>query len=175
MTVLLQGVRWRLFVDTGCRYTLLPPELYKEELVPTKRSLRARGTTGSLYVKGMFRTTVATIKGTTCKSWVYVVAGHRPEPLLGDKDAERLGIITFNPEGRKPTREERSSGVRKVRSSEGRAAAGARGSEGRAAAPGARSSHYAPAAYHRSTPGPMVVPTRFPHLAGQSACGGGTR
>ena len=87
MTVLLQGVRWRLFVDTGCRYTLLPPELYKEELVPTKWSLRARGTTGSLYVKGMFRTTVATIKGTTCKSWVYVVAGHRPEPLLGDKDA----------------------------------------------------------------------------------------
>ena len=36
----------------------------------------------------------------------YVVAGHNLEPLLGDKDAAALGIITFNPEGRNPTPEE---------------------------------------------------------------------
>jgi hypothetical protein len=33
-------------------------------------------------------------------SRVYVVAGVRPEPLLGDHDAEDLGIISFHPEGR---------------------------------------------------------------------------
>ena len=34
------------------------------------------------------------------------MAGHRPEPLLGGKDAERLGIVTFNPEDREPTEDE---------------------------------------------------------------------
>ena len=118
VTVRLQGVRRRLFVDTGCRYTLLPPELYEEEmgeLVPAKRALRAWGADSSLDVKGMFRTTVATSRGATCRSWVYVVAGHRPEPLLGDKDAERLGIISFRPEGREPTEEERSSWSSRVK------------------------------------------------------------
>ena len=39
---------------------------------------------------------------------VYVVAGHRPEPLLGDAvaDAEDLGFVTFEPQGRKATEEE---------------------------------------------------------------------
>ena len=121
VTVRLQGVRRRLFVDTGCRYTLIPPELYRREmgeLVPAKRTLRAWGARDELDVKGMFRTTITTSKGATSRSWVYVVAGHRPEPLLGDKDAERLGIIAFRPEGREPTKEERSSKVRKVRSKE---------------------------------------------------------
>ena len=35
-----------------------------------------------------------------------MVGGHNPEPLLGDKDAAALGIITFNPVGRDPTPEE---------------------------------------------------------------------
>ena len=43
-----------------------------------------------------------------------MVAGHRPEPLLGDKDAGKLGIIRFSPEGREPSKEERKEGVRKL-------------------------------------------------------------
>jgi hypothetical protein len=106
VTVRLAGCRVRLFVDTGCRYTLIPPEMYREEmgeLVPAKRALRGWGASGTLDVKGMFRTEVTTARGATSGSWVYVVGGHKPEPLLGDKDAERLGIIKFRPEGREPT------------------------------------------------------------------------
>ena len=32
-----------------------------------------------------------------------MVDGYRPEALLGDRDAEDLGIITFNKEGREET------------------------------------------------------------------------
>ena len=34
------------------------------------------------------------------ETWVYVVNGHRPEALLGDRDAEDLRIFTFHKEGR---------------------------------------------------------------------------
>ena len=34
------------------------------------------------------------------------MAGARPEPLLGDHDAEDLGIISFNPEGHSPEEEQ---------------------------------------------------------------------
>ena len=42
-------------------------------------------------------------KGANKETWVYVVDGYRPEALLGDRDAEDLGIITFNKEGREET------------------------------------------------------------------------
>ena len=45
-------------------------------------------------------------KGAKTSSKVYVVEGHEAEPLLGDKDAEELGFIIFNREGREPTVEE---------------------------------------------------------------------
>ena len=48
-------------------------------------------------------------KGAKTSSKVYVVEGHEAEPLLGDKDAEELGFIIFNKEGREPTQEECSS------------------------------------------------------------------
>ena len=48
-------------------------------------------------------TLITTKKGPKCQRWVYVVEGHRAEPLLGDKDTYRLGIITFREEGREPT------------------------------------------------------------------------
>ena len=54
----------------------------------------------------MVKTELTTAKGATRATWAYIVAGHRPEPLLGGKDAERLGIVTFNPEGREPTEDE---------------------------------------------------------------------
>ena len=39
-------------------------------------------------------------KGASKETWVYVVDGYRPEALLGDRDAEDLGIFTFHKEGR---------------------------------------------------------------------------
>ena len=63
--------------------------MYKKEmgkLIPAKRPLRAWGARYNLNIKGMFDTKVTTKKGATCRSWVFVVAGHRPEPLLKDKD-----------------------------------------------------------------------------------------
>ena len=54
----------------------------------------------------MVRATIHTKKGAYTRSWIYVVGGHNPEPLLGYKDAAALGIITFNPAGRDPTPEE---------------------------------------------------------------------
>ena len=47
----------------------------------------------------MFKMTLTTSSGATKRTWVYVVAGARPEPLLEDRDAEDLGIISFNLEG----------------------------------------------------------------------------
>ena len=76
--------------------------------MPAKRVLRAWGAKESLDVKGMFRTTITTAKGAMSRSWVYVMGGHRPELLLGDRDAAKLGIVVFNPEGRSPTREEKA-------------------------------------------------------------------
>ena len=50
-------------------------------------------------MKGMFQTTLHTRNGNTKVTWVYVVDGDRPEPLLGEEDAEDLGVIIFNPDG----------------------------------------------------------------------------
>ena len=87
-------------------------------------TLRAWGAKDNLNVQGMFHTKVTTKRSATCRSWVYMVAGHRPEPLLGVKDAERLGIITFRLEGREPTREKRSSRVGRLSSAKGHHDAG---------------------------------------------------
>ena len=80
------------------------------KVIQAKRTLRACEAPDNLNIKGMFRSTITTNKGATCKGWVYVVAGHRPEPLLGDKDAGKLGIIRSSPEGREPTKKEWKAG-----------------------------------------------------------------
>ena len=71
--------------------------MYSEEMgkvVPAKYRLRAWGSNKKLDVKGMVRATISTKRGAATRSWIYVVGGHNPEPLLGDKDAAALGIIT---------------------------------------------------------------------------------
>ena len=59
-------------------------------------------------MKGMFTTDLLISRGPRKQTHVYVVAGHghRPEPLLGDADAEDLGFVTFDLQGRKATDEE---------------------------------------------------------------------
>ena len=49
----------------------------------------------------MVKTTIENTNGVMVNSEVYIVDGYKPEPLLGNRDAEQLGFIIFNPEGRK--------------------------------------------------------------------------
>ena len=103
------GVQTRLFTDTGSKHSIIPPEVYTDamgKVVPADCHLRAWGSDTYLDVKGMFRTELMAPGGAKTDTWVYVVAGTRPEPLLGENDAEALGIITFNPQGHLLSKEE---------------------------------------------------------------------
>ena len=109
MRMNLGGEQMNLYCDTGSNITIITPEMYKDsmgKLVAAKSYLRAWGSTEYLDTKGMFKTTLTTARGATKRTWVYVVAGARPEPLLGDHDAEDLGIIAFNPDGGAPKEED---------------------------------------------------------------------
>ena len=103
------GRRMNLFSDTGSHYTIIPPDLYRPSMgkvVAADTILRSWGSKKPLDVKGMFTTDLVTRRGARKQTQVYVVAGHRPEPLLGDADAEDLGFVTFDPQGRKATEKE---------------------------------------------------------------------
>ena len=105
VSLVVGGVPMRLHCDTGCEPTIIPPHKYRDtmgRIVAADCHLRAWGSDKYLDVKGMFSTTLTTSLGIKCTTWVYVVDGTRPEPLLGDRDAEALGIISFHPEGRLP-------------------------------------------------------------------------
>ena len=122
VTVTMGGKEMQLYCDTGSRLTIIPPEAYRPSMgkvVAAKSHLRAWGSKGYLDTKGMFKTTLETASGAQKRTWVYVVAGTRPEPLLGDHDAEDLGVITFHPEGRRLEDTDlapRSASVQAVRS-----------------------------------------------------------
>ena len=67
VTVRLQAVQSRMLANTGCCYTLIPLELYREEirkLGPDKSTLRRQGI---LNVYELFRPEVTTKKDTKCK------------------------------------------------------------------------------------------------------------
>ena len=103
------GRKLKLFADTGSKFSIITPAMYHPKMgkvVAANCILRAWGSKATLDVKGMVKTEVRTKKGARRRSWVYIVGGHKPEPLLGDRDAEELGIVTFNPEGREPEQEE---------------------------------------------------------------------
>ena len=70
------------------------------KVVAARSYLRAWGDDGYLNTKGMFKTTLTTSSGATKRTWVSVVAGEMPEPLLVDHDKEDLGIISSHAEGR---------------------------------------------------------------------------
>ena len=92
----------RLFCDTGSNLTIIPPELYRPSMgkvVKATSKLRAWGTDKYLETLGMFKMTLEVVNGGKKETWVYIMQGYKPEPLLGDHDADDLGIITFNPEG----------------------------------------------------------------------------
>ena len=106
----------RLFADTGSEHTIIPPEMYIPAMGKLEKSdvhLRAWGSKENLKVQGMLRAKIKTPKGVETRSKIYIVDGYRPEPLLGDIDAEELGFIIFNREGKDPN--QRNNGdIRKV-------------------------------------------------------------
>ena len=63
----------------------------------------------------MVKTTISNQKGAKTETNVYIVDGFHPEPLLGDEDAEKLGFIIFNREGREPEAEEVNRIAHKIR------------------------------------------------------------
>ena len=107
-----------LFADTGSEYTIIPPSSYQEsmgEVVAADTHLRAWGSETNLKVCGMVNSTITTKKGAKVDTKVYIVDGFHPEPLLGDADAEALGFITFNEEGRDPEPEDVNRIAQKIR------------------------------------------------------------
>ena len=97
------GEELDLYCDTGSSITIITPARYRKSMgtvVAAMSYLRAWGSNEYLDTKGMFKTTLTTASGATKRTWVYVVAGARPEPHLGDHDAEDLGIVSFNPDRR---------------------------------------------------------------------------
>ena len=114
VTIKIGGVPQTLFTDTGSDKTIIPPSHYTKgmgQLVATDTRLRAWGSDKLLDVKGMIHAKLETEKGATAHTKVYVVNGYQPEPLLGDADAEALGFVIFNKEGREPTQEEQRATV----------------------------------------------------------------
>ena len=103
------GVPLTLFTDTGSDHTIIPPLEYNSamgEIIKADTKLRAWGSNSLLDVKGMVNTQLLTEKGATTNTKIYIVDGYRPEALLGDRDAEALGFVTFNRDGRDPTQKE---------------------------------------------------------------------
>ena len=69
--------------DTGTNIAIITPAMYRQNMgkvVAAKRYLRARGSSGYLDTKGMFKTTLTTASGASKRTWVYVVARARPDP-----------------------------------------------------------------------------------------------
>ena len=93
------GVKQKLLVDTGTNETVIPPSNYSQGMGELRKSdtvFTAWGSNRPLDVKGMVNTQLITHKGATTNSKLYIVDGYQPEPILGRKDAEALGIVSFN-------------------------------------------------------------------------------
>ena len=69
--------------------------------------MELQGDTGSnntinLTTANLTTDNLITASGATKRTWVYVVAGARPEAFRDDHNTEELGIVSFKPEGHAP-------------------------------------------------------------------------
>ena len=100
-----------MFTDSGVKVSVAPASWYRKDmgkLQETDLKLVGYGSDTPLPVSAKFRTSMTTPKGATTETWVYIVDVEGIEPLMGDDDATNLGFLTFNPEGREPTDEEKT-------------------------------------------------------------------
>ena len=108
----VNNARVKLFVDSGCKKTLIPTTYYQPEIGKTRPSMiKLRLMAQIRSVKGEVQVTLIAASGATIKTVVYIVEGHLAEHILGDEDAKALGILTLNPNG-KPTSEVAVAGIR---------------------------------------------------------------
>jgi len=92
----------RMFVDSGCKRSLIPIHMYNKEMgsiEKTEVKFRPYGTQERIKCHGVISTTIKTSCGATHNSKAYIVEGHNAEPLLGRDDAVALGILRINKEG----------------------------------------------------------------------------
>ena len=105
MKVDVGGAELNLNRNTGNSTTIITPAMYKESMgkvVAANNYLREKGLAGYMDTKRMLKTTLTTARGASTRTWVYVVTGARLEALLGDHDAEAIGIGSTNQEGSPP-------------------------------------------------------------------------
>ena len=69
------------------------------KFVKTSKRFRSYGTADHLPIRGKAQVTLTAKKGAHIDTYVYIVDDKRGQSLLGESDAIRLGIVTFNPEG----------------------------------------------------------------------------
>ena len=95
----------KMFVDSGCERTLLPWDMYTQDMGQLEEAnvqFRPYGTETILKCHGAVSSSIEARSGCKQPTNVYVVEGHQAEPLLGRRDALALGIITFDKKGKRP-------------------------------------------------------------------------
>ena len=103
VTIWVNADQVTIFVDSGCKRTLIPIEQYTPKMGPIKPTsikLRPYGTDQYLKTKGEIAVTLQCLNGAKHHTTVYIVEGHRTDALLGDWDAKALGILRIEPRGR---------------------------------------------------------------------------
>ena len=97
-----RGVKIQVLADTGVRRIILNlgnwEKLGGGELKKTKLKFRPYGTNHYLPIKGRAAVRLRAEAGAVIETEVYVNGDRSEDSLLGEKDAERLGIITSRPE-----------------------------------------------------------------------------
>ena len=113
MNVKVGEVDTEMFADSGADVSIVPAQWYESgmgKLQATQDVLNGYAGTEPIPVKAKFRTTITTSRGASKHCWVYIVEGdHNLQPLLGDPESQALGFLTFHPEGREPTAEEKNN------------------------------------------------------------------
>ena len=92
------GARFRPLTDTGVRRTIINMKDWRKvgegaKIRPTTLKFRPYGTRHFLPILGRAKMTLQAEAGATINTEVYVNDSETEESLLGEKDAERLGII----------------------------------------------------------------------------------
>ena len=111
----IAGARFRPLTDTGVRRTIINMKDWRKVgavamIPPTTLKFRPYGTRQFLPILERAKLTLHVEEGATIDTEVYVNNSETDESLLGEKDAERLGIIQVRVRGGKEVVE-----VRRVR------------------------------------------------------------
>ena len=103
--VKMNGYPLEVRVDAGCGKVLILEEVYQNfsnttRLIKTKVKLsRPYGTKNNLEVKGWAKVTPEAMSGQYYDTYIFVVNGHKVEPLVGLDASKALGILSITPEG----------------------------------------------------------------------------